>query len=720
MPKLDEPLSLTLSFMDGTVNNKKIACLLELSSKFDASDFTSKATKDSPVFVATMMKNIEDLGFTFSKKLFTKLGEIGSKELVSIYETIVPILKKMKGANVRHKPMYPNFPGEVMGASDALLYVNAMVHYIGVLFGENILPDSEKKERFPLIGNYNLKVIDLAGKNEYAKAINDLMTASIAISPTQKKYVEEFYVADKKNFEIPVIKNKENLAFVAGFLYADKNIGSLSGLLKTPTDLLRFITALNAGDVSLAANTKFKSMKRSERKMILVLLEGMKSLSENMVKYKLKWIRLGEILHPGEFSKRFPKAFVAFRNLRQDQVIETFNSKVEKLISDGQIMTAANLLSERPTDLARRLDHLLRLSKGKTEIIKVFKSVAADVTTSVLLNIRSHFEVRHDAKDTRMFFPKGSVAKAKVIENALPAIKKEYCEEIVDIITKVLVKRFADSKELGNVFIDDSLKTINVPFALRSASRSFKTIARGSRVAVGKDKNVIRLFTYWKNGTVDGTKGEYGGSRIDIDLTSMFLDADFNDAGHTSWTRLSNNDMSAHSGDITDAPRGASEFIDIDIKKALAQGIRYVAMNIYSFTGQNFDVMNECFAGCMLRDDLRSGEIFDPKTVEHKYDLTSASTCSVPMIFDLVERQLIWLDLTVNRNSAFAPMIEGNKVSMAKIVQGIVEMTKPNLHDLLSMHAKGRGKIVKDRKNADKVYDMEYALNSLPEILTLI
>jgi len=370
-------------------------------------------------------------------------------------------------------------------------------------------------------------------------------------------------------------------------------------------------------------------------------------------------------------------------------------------------------------------------------MITLFKKAAADVPTNVLLNVRSHFQTRFFPQDTRIFFPKGNMSKVQVIEKPLPLLPRAVCLKVSAIIEEVLVERFSSLKKMGKVYIDESLKTINIPFALRSASHSFKTVARGSRVSIDGDKKVIRLFTWWKNGLKDGVAAkdshpDYsyfeksgGAERIDIDLSVMFLTEDYDNAGHVSWTNLrygnGHDTMSAHSGDIVDAPNGASEFIDIDINKALATGARYVAVNINCFTGQNFCDMNECFAGVMLRDDLKSGEVYEAKSVEHKFDLTSAATAGMPMLFDLKTKELIWLDMVLpQRNVYWGRTVEGNARSLSKVVQGIVEMNKPTLYDLLSMHVQGRGKVAKTKASADKVYDLEYAMNSLPEILTLI
>jgi ABC-type glutathione transport system ATPase component len=70
-----------------------------------------------------------------------------------------------------------------------------------------------------------------------------------------------------------------------------------------------------------------------------------------------------------------------------------------------------------------------------------------------------------------------------------------------------------------------------------------------------------------------------------------------------------------HSGDIVDAPNGASEFIDVNLEKLRQNGVRYIVMTINSYTHQPFCDLPECFAGWMSRQNANSGEIFEPKTV---------------------------------------------------------------------------------------------------------
>lgn len=80
-------------------------------------------------YIVTITKNIEVLGYIFSKELFENLQTLNKEELHNFYSELIPILKKMTGADVVYKPMYPDFPKSVMEASDTELFVNALFHY---------------------------------------------------------------------------------------------------------------------------------------------------------------------------------------------------------------------------------------------------------------------------------------------------------------------------------------------------------------------------------------------------------------------------------------------------------------------------------------------------------------------------------------------------------------------------------------------------------------
>ena len=91
---------------------------------------------DSSPFVATAAKNLQSLGFGLSTSLLECLAASSEEAVADWYAEIVPILEKMVGAHRTFEPFYPNFPKQVMEASDAELFFNAMTHYFGFVLSD--------------------------------------------------------------------------------------------------------------------------------------------------------------------------------------------------------------------------------------------------------------------------------------------------------------------------------------------------------------------------------------------------------------------------------------------------------------------------------------------------------------------------------------------------------------------------------------------------------
>jgi hypothetical protein len=649
-------------------------------------------------YIFNLLKNIESLGYTFSPELVEVVKTLSVERLKQFYRQLISDLKENVGAYVEFKPMYPNFPEQVKEASEQELYSNAFWHYLGDWVGIRIMPKYEKKEREKLADLINLKLIGLGNKDDFISIFTKLLNSKTSVSETDKKDIEWFIKTYNSKIyslapkEIPL---KENVAFYVGCLLKN-NIDNAEQVLfthsKTATDVLRIATALSDGDISLAKNTKFKSISKRDRKILLTSLENIGFITEDMLRYKNRWKRLGEKLHPSEYKKRFPKCCDAFDIIRNDKPYETFNSRIEKSLLDKDLSSLTHLLKSRPGEFARKLDKLIRLTDNPIEVINEFSLIAEKVSSPVLLQLLTHFRNRNNPNELRTFFPKGNIGKAKAIDYNLPPINQSSCEEIVAVCEKALVSKFSRYKTLGKVYLDEKLKNYTVPFALRSASKALKTISRGSKIDL-PEGNTIRFFIYWKDGN----------NRTDLDLSALTLDTKSSYKMTIAYYNLK--DIGGyHSGDITSAPNGASEFIDIEIPVCLKQGIRYVLMCVNSYTNQPYFDLPVCFAGFMIRQFPNSGEIYEPLTVENKFDLTAASKIAIPLIIDLQEKKVIWVDLSLKDNPSTFNNVHNNLSSITIINRSMTTLVRPNLYDLLELHIKARGEKTLDIKEANTIF----------------
>lgn len=135
--------------------------------------------------LATAMKNIAALGFTCSPALLAALRTLSEVSFIRWYKALIHSLKMIVGAHVPYRPMYPNFPEQVMEASDAELYLNAWYHYV-----TNEVPEMEPINQEILQAKVKLDMIELGSEEDFRQLMRQLMKANTSISDTDKQELE--------------------------------------------------------------------------------------------------------------------------------------------------------------------------------------------------------------------------------------------------------------------------------------------------------------------------------------------------------------------------------------------------------------------------------------------------------------------------------------------------------------------------------------------------
>jgi hypothetical protein len=92
-------------------------------------------------------------------------------------------------------------------------------------------------------------------------------------------------------------------------------------------------------------------------------------------------------------------------------------------------------------------------------------------------------------------------------------------------------------------------------------------------------------------------------------------------------------------------------------------------------------------------------------------DIVSPTRVSIPVVLDLVERQLIWIDLGLKSQPRYQINIEANERGMSQMGLAMTTLVKPTLLDLFALHAAARGERVQTAEEADVVLD---AASGLP------
>jgi hypothetical protein len=182
-------------------------------------------------------------------------------------------------------------------------------------------------------------------------------------------------------------------------------------------------------------------------------------------------------------------------------------------------------------------------------------------------------------------------------------------------------------------------------------------LPRGSRAPVSGE--LLRFFTYWRQTA----------RRTDYDLSMLLLDDDLHSAGQVSWTNLRGGGM-VHSGDITDAKDGASEFIDVPLTVAAP----YVVPQVNIYAGEAFEEVAESMFGYQTRTLEQKGAPFEPRTVRARSQMRGRGRVALPMVFAKGDTgwQAVWLHLYLPGHPAFN-RVEENTFTTAHQVRALLE-----------------------------------------------
>jgi hypothetical protein len=409
-----------------------------------------------------------------------------------------------------------------------------------------------------------------------------------------------------------------------------------------------------------ARRFKVAPLRRPLRRALLEILEGFAepSLFEDLLRHRSYWVWLGEFLHPHEFARRFPKVARGFALVRAQDPQGTpaprfvsHAAHVEAAFQARDIGALTTILRSRPGELARALDHALRVAgddAAATSVLEAFLAVAPACSTPVLLTLRALLPTRDHPAKVRIFWPKGALSLGVSTPDKRAVLPRPIIDRAVEGLDRELLRRFALSRPgtPADFVIDEALGQIVAPFNERTASPSAVSLPRGSSVPVPEGK-LARLFLHW----CEPEPREGSETQTDLDLSVGFYGENWEERGVCSYYQLKFSDtngveIASSAGDLRAAPfpDGATEFVDIHRAAARDAGCRWAVMIVNNYSGMAFEGLERAFAGLMLRDSAQ-GAHFDPRTVDLRFNLQGKNGVFLPLVFDLQEGRVHWLDV---------------------------------------------------------------------------
>ncbi len=619
-------------------------------------------------------------GYMFSEEALRCLAVMTDDELEDYSNDLADYLADAYGDGT-FVSLFGNFPHTVLQMSEFEMFVHQIFHYLSGGSYSPAMPSCDDAELALLHNNYDGRVlrdeyrlIKPISHADFAQYFRSVLSGQQSLTAYDKKAVEYLcghYKELGASFgdvfpeDIPF---KETLCLV---------IANTSEYMpKTITDVLRYAVYLSGGDITLpalpslldfgwnprlmfqeqryyerwqkyyeervaAARKPFNFMKfsRGQRRDILEMMEYVinhskwNNVAADMKKYLGRWTRLGEILHPGEYQKKFPKAAEMFTLLRNSgQYIETYGGRLRAARETNDFDSLLSIYKERPGELLRNIDNLLRKNPEKAdEIFDAVRNALEKSSTKMIYELLDHFYTRNeeDSRRNRVVTIKG--ARKPFALPCLPELDDEVLCRLMICIDDVLMKRFAAKESMTDklVYLDKDLEGIALPKNMRSMNFMPGQMARGSKIKIQNNTGIFRLYCRW----VD-KMGAY-----DLDLSTQMFNNDFKYLTSISWnTNYKQGDWAVFSGDVRHRVGNCAEYIDVDINGAIAAGVRYILANVNDFDGQGF-AKKDAWAGIMERSEMgTSGEkTWAPETITTGFRLTSVCTNIVMAVIDLYD-----------------------------------------------------------------------------------
>lgn len=705
------------------------------------------ATRIDDATMMTLQVKLAQSGYVLSDQAMTEVSRLSPNKFNRFYADLTVAVESLSGNSRKNKrSFFPNFPKEVMEASDVYLYSTAMIHYLGMsFFGERFVPAIQDERMEVSESEFRQAKVLSVETRSVAEIAADILGSSLSISGEDDNDLTTLdnhndwsttALVEALDTRIDLTQmNRENLVRVLVKVREESGEdhatfeASFEKLAKTATDVLRYAVARSGGEASLIGNAldgQFKSFARWERRLFFRVFDRMSydTLAGDMLRNVSLWKRFARVLHPSDLLKgvtakggiingktikdasEVSSTYCAFHDLAHNSLPASFAGEFDKLVSKRDVRALVDFVKARPGEFARRLNVVLSLGDKREQsyVVAEFQKVADKISPVILWQMLPLFRYRNTDK-TRVVVPKGAISNNRILPMPKKAYSEKVANSVVEVIFEGLVKQYAGKGDLGKVWVDPNLASYTVPTGVRNASKSANAIGRGSRIKCD-DLPVQRFFLWWKDNE----------HRTDYDLSAVKYDEDFVNLGAVAYYNLRDRDTIVHSGDFTRAPNGAAEYIDVNLDRLIESGdsVRYIALTVHVYNGDNFSEV-ECYAGVMGRDKALTNDTeFDARTVSHHFDVNANARDVVPLIIDVKERKIIWADYAGKAGSTIAINNARTTAGATRnTVQAAVEKRHSNLLELFMSHALARGTVTEDRDEADTVFEVA---NGVPNI----
>ena len=730
-------------------------------------DLEAKPTPAVLAFVARLREN----GFSVNEDLLHALCMVSATELADITAVIDDVMgvklnwaTLVKGWNVptgetRADHLITFFANLIGGAKAGL---EGCTLPCGCFIPEGTFP-LERYTGCPFCGtpfttaNFvykgqasKLKELRLFTEEDLKQVYQSLLASPTPLDATQKdsfeKLIDIYGLPD--NVEISM---KETAMLAVKHLVANGQQAQAQALLKTPTDILRYLWYEKTGYVqiieprTLIAQARrfyyhmfgpldeskyiFGPLNQSEyagkemkeklklkynRKHCQCVASWINNLAlspqqatENMNAKRGMWVRMIRALRLGEYSRR--KGYEHLADIldafyRQEQ--PTWLGILQQARNNRDTQTVLQMLKQRPGLFARSLFATM-LRFGCEETMEAFEQVTDQMPPRLLLSLGNAAEKYFDLDATRTAHPITgytiSISKNKLLSLYSPADLRAMVARVKQCYILSLKHSFAaQATKARTIYIAPSLFDIPISVGDRSATIHDTSCAlMGTRFPIEGD--AVRLFLQWGKGL--------HAQPLDMDI-SCHIAFENGKTEDCAYYRLKATGAK-HGGDIRAIPEmvGTAEYIELSLPELAEAGAKYVTFtaNAYSCGALSPNLvvgwMNSAYP---MKVSEKTGVAYDPSCVQHMVRI-SESNLSRGLVFgvlDVDEREITWLEMPfISQN------IQGcDFTAVNALLQRL--RNKLSIGQLLEIKAEAQHlSLAPSPDEADEAYTYEWALN---------
>lgn len=524
-----------------------------------------KLFKNIPIEEERTIKNTQIFEEALENRILLNYDKFNREELNDILEVYKLDIETLN--NTFHKSF-----SVVKDSSIDALISQQLIHYFTTyglesmgLYNENLVYIPAEKLEIPeLTIDVPLIVINKISLNELKEKLLVLLTSNIALSKdTIDDVINLSDYIDKDSFD--KINNRE----IKIFLYEKYNI-----VPKQNVEFLRYIIYKLTSKTLLIQNKELiQIIKNSDLNLATKLFQnyintfnGYKKLAEIFLRYK--------------------KIFLAFKNKNYPELNKIIN-KISKLSKKYHKPLQPSIL-----------DTLTSQKHNEKEIIDSLNNVSIFREIRILNSLRyREFKNKNDTQPNYDIIYKIRNGKAYISK-----LKNKYSyNALINIINEHLKNRINKLWENKSIYFPD-----NIQYVIPTSEKQFVgNIPSGSSLTIPKDNIVVGIK--WKN-----LKNPE--ERIDLDLHLNGYESSF------GWDSAYRGKDIFFSGDITDAPNGATEVFYIG-KDIFNSSLR---LSLNNYTPSDRKIPFELIVATANEEDINKNYIINPNNV----------ICKVPFNFE--------------------------------------------------------------------------------------